>query len=167
MRVLTPSETEKFLADNRKSSAFLDRESEEWKSYPLSPEAGKRTALAKSLSGWLVERNPTTVAVNIREWSIWPSSENLDLFHSYRKYRNEPRPLIEAAFHLFGPDEESELTNILNLGLLFYWDIEAWNSASEFRFFASRDEYIDLYCPVPNRWESQLAELLAQQTDPV
>ena len=96
------------------------------------------------LTNHLLTDENAIACLNITDWAVWPSSQNLDLFYSYRRYLGEPRLLIEAHFHVFTAAEANEFRNILHLGLISLFDVAGASTTTDFRFYASHDEYIDV-----------------------
>jgi hypothetical protein len=51
---------------------------------------------------------------------------------------------IDAHFHVFTAAEANEFRNILHLGLISLFDVVGASTTTDFRFYASHDEYIDV-----------------------
>jgi hypothetical protein len=51
---------------------------------------------------------------------------------------------LEAHFHIFTASEANEFRNILHLSLISLFDIAGASTTTDFHFFASHDEYIDV-----------------------
>jgi hypothetical protein len=106
----------------------------------MPADAGSRNFLASYLADSFYER-PGIAVLEVRDWSVWSSSDNPELFKEYRASLGETRPLIEAAFHVFTEAEKTAFRNLLNLCLLFFYDVELLNPATSDRFFCSHDEF--------------------------
>ncbi|WP_353069381.1 hypothetical protein RBB75_02260 [Tunturibacter empetritectus] len=86
----------------------------------------------------------SVACLDITDWNVWPSSTNMDLFYAYRRYLGEQRFLNDAHFHIFTSSEANEFRNILHLSLISLFDIAGASTTTDFHFFASHDEYIDV-----------------------
>jgi hypothetical protein len=152
MKVLTEAESREFLRRHNLGEELR----------PLSPETchdevetdiGTRYAYANLFTNHLIDQPESVACVDITDWAVWPSSQNLDLFYSYRRYLGEKRRLIDAHFHVFNAGEAKELRNIIHLGLISLFDVAGASTTTDFRFYASHDEWIQtaLYEGAP--WE--------------
>src|ERR1700753_4196776 len=114
-----------------------------WKSWPLPEDAGRKNSLA-----WLITdvlyREPSETTLEVSAWDIFPSCNNQELFDQSREFRGEGRSLSEANFHVFTNSEKTEFRNLLNLCLLFFYDVKVHKLSNGDRVFASHDEFIDL-----------------------
>lgn len=88
--------------------------------YVIPSDAGRKTALARTLSG-VMESNAERL-LWITQWGVFPSTENAALFDGYRRALGEDRPLssLAAGHVLHGPGDELEC--LLDLVLYFFWD---------------------------------------------
>lgn len=143
MRVLTPQEALSFLIANHlgEELTHLDVESSHSE---VTTDVGRRCAYANMLTNYLITDQTAIACLDITDWAVWPSSQNMDLFYSYRRYLGEARLLIDAHFHVFKASEANELRNILHLGLISLFDVAGASTTTDFRFYASHDEYIDI-----------------------
>jgi hypothetical protein len=143
MEVLTKPEADLFLARNNLVGKLtqLDRETARTE---FTSDVGRRCAFAKILTHHLVTNEDAITCLDITTWDIWPSSQNLDLFYSYRRYLGEPRLLTDAHFHVFRASEANELRNILHLALISLFDVAGASTSTDFQFMASHDEWIDI-----------------------
>ena len=152
MKVLTEAESIEFLHRLKLGDRL----------FPLSPDRchnevetdiGRRYAYANLFTNQLIDQPESVACVDITDWGVWPNSQNLDLFYSYRNYLGEERPLIDAHFHVFDASEAKELRNIIHLGLISLFDVAGASTTTGFRFYASHDEWIQtaLYEGAP--WE--------------
>jgi hypothetical protein len=96
------------------------------------------------LTNHLITSDTTIACLDITDWAVWPSSQNMDLFYSYRRYLGERRLLVDAHFHVFTAKEANEFRNILHLGLISLFDVAGASTTTDLRFYASHDEYIDV-----------------------
>jgi hypothetical protein len=141
MKVLTKNESDAWLSERglqplRENRWWYESHTRE----KMPADAGSRNFLASYLADSFYER-PSTAVLEVRNWSVWPSSDNPELFKEYRTSLGEKRPLIEAAFHVFMEAEETAFRNVLNLCLLFFYDVELLSPATGDRFFCSHDEF--------------------------
>jgi len=73
-----------------------------------------------TLACWTLQTGLSGLQVKI----IWTSSIPAEsIWVSYRKYLGEPRPPIDAHFHIFTAAEANEFRNILYLGLISRFDV--------------------------------------------
>jgi len=114
------------------------------------------------LTNNLITDETAVVCLNITDWAVWPSSQNLDLFYAYRRYLGESRLLIDAHFHVFKASEANEFRNILHLGLISLFDVAGASTTTDFRFYASHDEYIEVRWYEGAEWLSTTEWFFAQ-----
>ena len=144
MRVLTNSEAEEFCANQQCLASWNPhaRSTEGWSSRPLPKDSGSKNYLARFLADIFYEES-SDIVLQVSDWSIWPSSDNPELFRQYREFLGERRPLIEASFQVFAAEEGVEFRNLLNLCLLFFYDASVKKISNGDEVFVSHDEYID------------------------
>lgn len=87
----------------------------------------------------------STCLVWVTQSGIWPSSENLHLYHVWRRSHGDTRFLFEAPGHWFLDYERTDLVTLLHLALLFAWDVYVVPSPSYGAVFLSHDEFADFY----------------------
>jgi hypothetical protein len=104
MQVLTELEARSFLAANRLGEE-LTHLTPETSRYEVTADVGRRCAYANMLTNHLITDESSIACLDITDWAVWPSSQNMDLFYSYRRYLGEPRLLMDAHFHLFTASE--------------------------------------------------------------
>ena len=140
MRVLTEAEAKTFLIENNLGEELtkLDRKISRRE---VTSDVGRRCAYANVLTNHLITDETSVACLDITEWGVWPSSQNMDLFYSYRRYLGEQRSLGNAHFHLFTAAEANEFRNILHLGLISLFDVTGASTTTDFSFYASHDEY--------------------------
>ena len=126
----------------------------------LTSAAGAR--FANMLTNNLITDETAVVCLNITDWAVWPSSQNLDLFYAYRRYLGESRLLIDAHFHVFKASEANEFRNILHLELISLFDVAGASTTTDFRFYASHDEYIEVRWYEGAEWLSTTEWFFAQ-----
>ena len=143
MLVLTEVEAKDFLIANGLGEKLTHLDPQTTRT-EFTTDAGRRCAFANLLTNHLITSETSVACLDIPEWGVWPSSTNMDLFYSYRRYLGEPRLLIDAHFHVFTAAEANELRNILHLGLISLFDVAGASTTTDFRFYASHDEYIDV-----------------------
>lgn len=143
MKVLTELEARSFLVANGLGEELTHLDPETSRS-EFTRDVGRRCAYANMLTDHLITDETTVACLDITDWAVWPSSQNLDLFYSYRRYLGESRLLMDAHFHVFSAAEVNEFRNILHLGLISLFDVAGASTTTDFRFYASHDEYIDI-----------------------
>jgi hypothetical protein len=84
----------------------------------------------------------------VKEWGIWPSSEDWPKYYAERAKHSERRSLDKAPGHLFARSEEAALESFLQLVLENAWETECF-PVSRGRFTgrsisASHDEYLEV-----------------------
>jgi hypothetical protein len=143
MYVLTEAEARDFLIENRLGEKLTHLDPQVLHT-EFTTDVGRRCAYANLLTNYLITNETSIACLDITDWAVWPSSQNMDLFYAYRRYLGEQRLLIEAHFHVFTAVEANEFRNILHLGLISLFDVAGASTTSDFRFYASHDEYIDV-----------------------
>lgn len=160
MRVLTESEARDFLIENCLGEKLIHLDPEKSRS-EVTTDVGRRCAYANMLTNHLVTDESTIACLDITDWAVWPSSQNMDLFYSYRRYLGEPRLLIDAHFHVFTATEANEFRNILHLGLISLFDVAGASTTTDFRFYASHDEYIEVAWYEGAEWQPTMDAFLS------
>ncbi len=69
--------------------------------YAIPTDSGRKTALARLIAALMSEHGE--VLFHIRDYGVWPSSENLTLFDGFRHSLGENRSLEAAPAQVFGP----------------------------------------------------------------
>jgi hypothetical protein len=75
---------------------------------------------------------------------VWPSSENLDIFDSYRRAKGVTRSLGEAPVHIFNSSSEDSFVGILCLALYFVWDGAVFDREGKCLIEISHDEWFEI-----------------------
>ncbi|MBS1815123.1 MAG: hypothetical protein JSS87_09645 [Acidobacteria bacterium] len=143
MRVLTPEQAETFKIQHGWTDAF-DHLAPETSRTQFSTDVGQRCVWANALTNHLIATPDCIAALEISDWAVWPSSQNMDLIYSYRELLGEKRPLIEANFHVFKAHEACQLRNILHISLISLFDVAGASTGTDFSFYASHDEYLEV-----------------------
>ena len=155
---------------------YTDEECEDWlKGCGLvKPDCGEKSAairlsFPKDIAGTF--RWANWIAANltfgvpcllwIREWDIFPSTENLHLYYSLRHAAHDYRLLHEAPGHLFLNYETSTMTSFLQIAMLNGWGGYAFNQNGYVALFFSHDEYFDFYAT-----DSALVEKIRSELSP-
>ena len=108
--------------------------------------AGELVSVAQRLLSF-IELSPEFL-LWFGDWAVWPSSQHMPLFTTFRKGLGEGRPLIEAPAHLLLPEESEHAISMITVALLFSWDCHllsasgrdaAHISHDDWGYFASRD----------------------------
>ncbi len=152
MQVLTDQEERDFLRRNGLGERLTHLEPQTSRS-EITRDVGRRCAYANILTNHLVTDELSIACLSISDWAVWPSATNLDLFYSYRHYLGETRSLMQARFHVFKASEANEFRNILHLGLISLFDVAGASTTTDFRFYASHDEYIEVAWPDIADWQ--------------
>lgn len=155
MRVLTDEEARNFLIENN-LGAKLTHLDPQTSHTEVTTDVGRRCAYANMLTNHLITSETSIACLDITDWGVWPSSQNMDLFYSYRRYLGERRSLGNAHFHLFTASEANEFRNILHLGLISLFDVAGASTTTDFRFYASHDEYIDVTWYEGAEWQESM-----------
>ena len=161
MQVLTESEAQSFLAANGLGEKLTQLAAETSRT-EFTTDVGRRCAYAKLLTNHLITHEDAIACLDITDWGVWPSSQNMDLFYSYRRYLGEPRLLIDAHFHVFRAAEANELRNILHLGLISLFDVAGASTTTDFRFYASHDEFIEVAWYEGAEWQPTMEWFFAR-----
>jgi hypothetical protein len=145
MRALTPGEAQIFVTEYKLGArlAPLPRQGVHTE---LTADVGRRCAYANLLTNFLITSEDSIVVLDITDWGAWESSQNLDLFYSYRRYLGENRLLREAHFHVFAAR-----------------DVRGASTTTDFRFYASNDEGIDLLYRDGDNWEESMQYFFAKK----
>lgn len=112
--------------------------------YRLPGDAGKRTALARTLSA-LASQTDSSGMLWITGYGIWPSSENRELFYVLRRSLGESRLLNDVPCHLFDQSDTVGLECLLDLVLYFFWDATLYLVPVGIIVRLSHDEVMELY----------------------
>jgi hypothetical protein len=80
----------------------------------------------------------------VTAWNIFPSNENFHLFYRLRETYGERRLLHEAPGHLCLNYESAEVVTLVQLGILFGWDLHLITTDGYARAFISHDEWFEL-----------------------
>jgi len=155
MRVLTEEEARTFLIENNLGERLTHLDPQTSRS-EVTSDVGRRCAYANMLTNHLSTSETSVACLDITDWGVWPSSQNMDLFYSYRRYLGEQRTLGDAHFHLFTAAEANEFRNILHLGLISLFDVAGASTTTNFRFYASHDEYIDVLWHEGAPWQETM-----------
>jgi hypothetical protein len=120
-------------------------------SFSLEDEVGRYFYLANVIRNWL---SPTLGVLYLAtEYGIWPSRENLPLWHRFRSSLGEFRPVHEAPGCMFDPGEMSDLVSFLHLSLVSGWGGFVLSSEGKAVTF-SHDDWIAVWGPSAD-WISQ------------
>jgi hypothetical protein len=131
----------------------------ELKSIPLSynecefstpKDSGEKVALARLLVEVFASLKSTEIILYISEWGIWPSSENMEIFDSYRLAKGETRKLEEAPIHRFTSADDPTLLGLLCLALYFIWGVELFDREGKCLFSLSHDEWFEIRTTDPS-----------------
>jgi hypothetical protein len=110
--------------------------------FAIPGDSGRKTSIARHLADLLLQYSE--IFIYIKGWTVWPSSENFDLFDGYRRSMGEHRPLSEAQVHLLAPGEQLVFVSILGMALYFVWDVEVFDAQGSILLTFSHDEWMEL-----------------------
>ena len=110
--------------------------------FAIPPDSGLKTALARLVSALFASL--TEPVIYISEWGVWESSQNIDIFDSYRKAKGEAMSLSEKPVHCFISASEESFIGILCLVLYFVWDAEVFDREGKCIVSISHDEWFEI-----------------------
>lgn len=131
MQFLTEAECQAWIGQHTHVSASYIRTR-----YRTPADAGRKTALARVLASLLPSGSDSLMWITGH--SVWPSSENLELFYGYRRSLGESRSLSNVPGHLAADGDRASAECIVALALYFSWDVTIALTAS--RFLLSHDD---------------------------
>jgi hypothetical protein len=143
MLVLTEEEAITFLTKHGLGEKLTHLDPEKCTT-EFTHDVGRRCFYANLLTNHLVTSPDAIVCLDITDWAVWPSAQNMDMFYAYRRSLGEPRLLMGAHFHVFTASEANEFRNILHLALISLFDVAGASTTTDFRFYASHDSWIDV-----------------------
>ena len=111
--------------------------------FSVEARASRRTALARFLGSSLC-CNESGCVVYITQCGIFPASEHLDLFDTYRLGAGETRAVNDAPLQSFSPEEGAALISILCLILYFSWDAEIASLDERWLVTISHDNWMEI-----------------------
>ena len=97
-------------------------------------------ALARTFVSWLGAFGDCLLWV--REFGIWPSREDLNLYYRLRVSHGDPRQLSEAPGHFFSSHERSDLETYLSLAIQFGWGAHVIAAPTWTSLFLSHDGWL-------------------------
>lgn len=110
--------------------------------YLIPGDAGRKTALARALTGMLDPAGEGLLWIT--DWGVFPSSENVPLFIGYRRSLGEQRSVHAAPGHVFGEQDTEAVECLLDLILYFSWDASVFD-ANALWLRISHDEVISIF----------------------
>ncbi len=148
MNILTKAEGENWLREHQlpTNQENLTQFYRNKISYLIDKDSGVKTALSRSLLGFIKESLGDNEGVFwITEWGIWPSSENQTLFYAYRKTLGEERTIINVPFHVFNKNDLDSMECLVDLALYFIWGFMLIIREGKTIIRVSHDESIEVY----------------------
>lgn len=85
--------------------------------------ASETMFVARAMDAQLWVTEPPTCLVLVFEQGIWPSSENLSLYHCWRRAQGVNMPLDDARGHVFLPFERDHMASLVQMSVIFGWGI--------------------------------------------
>jgi hypothetical protein len=116
-------------------------------------DSGEKTALARLITALFASLPSSQVVLYVSEWGVWPSSENMELFDSYRLAKGESRKLEEASVHSFESADDPALMGIFCLALYFVWGVEIFDGEGKCSVRSSHDEWFEIRTSDPSALE--------------
>lgn len=160
MRIVTESECEAWIGRQSQGAfswASLERRYSHVATYLTPVDTGRKTALARMLSS--VANGSGESLLWIRQWGVFPSSENMALFEAYRRSLSEHRALAVAPGHVFQNSDLEAMECVLALVLYFFWDASLFAGADVWLRF-SHDEVFSIHArdkAVLTEWQEVVA----------
>lgn len=146
MRILTPGEGHDWLRSRGEPSpgeAPSDFGYFHETAYKMPPDAGRKTAIARTLVALADEEEESLLWIT--GYGIWPSSENQSLFYALRRSMGENRDLRSAPCHLFGTSDLEQVEYLIDLILYFSWDASMYLPSGKVILALSHDECLELF----------------------
>ena len=94
----------------------------------------------------------------ITNWGIFPSNENLHLYYRLRQSYGDCRLLDESPGHLCHDYERPEVVTLIQLCMLFGWDVHLIPCAGYGRAFVCHDEWAEIGFDDPSVFEGSRRE---------
>lgn len=110
----------------------------------LPTDVGRKTALARWLTSLAIGRD-ADILLWVREFGVWPTSENQALYYGYRHFAGDIRDLSAAPGHLFSKDDSEFMECFLGLALYFFWDALIIVPSAGLILELSNDEVLELH----------------------
>ena len=143
MQVFTEQEAKQFLEEHDLGEKLTHLDPDRSRcEYDVN--LSRRCVYANMLTNHLITGESSIACLDITDWAVWPAGQNMDLIYSYRHSLGETRFLIDAHFHVFKATEAREFRNILHLSLLSMFDIAGASTTTDFRFYASHDDWVEV-----------------------
>jgi hypothetical protein len=155
MLVLTEAEARNWLLEHGLGEELTELGHERARC-AVEKDMGRRFVYANIVTNQLISNPGSVACLDITDWAVWPSIQNMDLFYAYRRSLGENRLLIDAHFHIFTAKEANALRNMLHLSLISLFNVAGASTTTNFRFFASHDEWIELSWFEGAPWISEL-----------
>jgi hypothetical protein len=93
---------------------------------------------ARHIMNWLFVYDGPVLA-SVFEYGIWPSSENLHLYYTWRRSHGNFELLEDAPGHLFLKHESEDFATLLHLAFLFGWGLSCAEPDGERAFHVDHD----------------------------
>ncbi len=146
MKIISEQECQEWLKTKLSTAFSLEAVMGDYThrvSYQLPNDTGKKTVLARVLTGSIDTEEPGLFWITA--WGIFPSSENMALFDGYRKSLGDSRPIHAAPGHIFDKSDLQQLECLFDLALYFNWDATLFCGTRNIVIRTSHDEYISVY----------------------
>ena len=154
MQVLTPLEARSFSL--RMGLAKSTISSPETARSEFTTDVGRRCAYANMLTNHLITNESAVACLDITRLGRVAVFSEPGPFLFLSAVFGRARLLIDAHFHVFTAVEANKWRNILRLGLISLFDVAGASTTTDFRFYASHDEYIDVGWYEGADWKSTM-----------
>lgn len=111
--------------------------------FAIPGDSGRKTALSRVLVSFFDTDDEAVLWIN--EFGIWESSEDRYLFHGFRSFLNEGRPLHEAPGHIFSKEDGNAVRSLVAMVLYFVWGAILFSPGKGLAIKISHDEFISIY----------------------
>lgn len=132
--------------------------------FTIPADSGVKTALSRAITSSMYGMDDDCM-LWIREYSIWPSSEDWTLFEGFRRSLGENSPLREKPGHLASRDDADRLRSLLAMVLYFVWGAVLIGAKSRVVVTVSHDEVMDVFAPNTQSVPSELVGQLRSITE--
>lgn len=113
-------------------------------------DTGQKTALARELLRLFPVSG--TVLILVREWGIWPSSENPNLFKFLRQSFGLSASLVDCPGTFLDLQDRAEIECLLDAILFSYWSATVMDANESVKLEISHDEMITIH------WKAEFGE---------
>lgn len=143
MMVLSKKESDTWIIKNRIDEEYLIHDDQYVKMvFKIPVDSGVKNYIAKQLTNTIKGER---IFLRIKDYGIFSSAENRELFHGYRKSLGIEQEIHEKPGHIFEPHENLELYCIISMIFYFIWSGVLSTESKEIIVFISHEEFLDIY----------------------